>query len=617
MNDIYPYSLPIMDTIRYDYECFRFDTYQYSHKGLFTNNGSLFAVILEVKNDEELLKKLTEQYYQSHTLGIPTATIVCEILKHYKPIVRRSSLEKSYLHGQPMNMDETINQLNLHIPQKYHPFNVDFKFATNEFRIIFKDKVTNSEKEDIQLICESLGYQGYDYIFEHDSDISNYPGKIEYRPNGFNNMQLSASGLIQKQFPRQLLDRYEEDEDFWVQNRHSVFSGKHSEQRESFLLTSFENTKTRCFVDASVFHRQNLRVYLTLYEQIIIALPLKRDSKYFYQMFRIKLFELRELIARGRLLFVAPQNLTRYSQNLLLEIISVNPNSIIFSRRLAATTIRGIQNKSGIVGTTFSSDEQYDFIHHCSSTNNIGMQMLASMLSEQWKFGEDIVNKEGAPSVHHLGLSNMAIKGFGRDLSIEIATASSSYEFAQGLKAHHFPFDSEVKACKVMSNLYNGVALNSQQIRESELSMLLAEVLAINNDMSVLELDDALATSYIRSLPKIVGEFANLNEDQRQEKMYLLKKELEQIEKNKSRLASLDISGYGVPALIGGAMQFSDIAGGGYVTLGGWILKILTTYVGTSSLRDNPVFIKLSSLNHKVSQDALIIKRVRESINTN
>jgi len=615
-----PYSLPIMDAIRYDYECFRFDTPQYSHKGLFTDGQELFAVILEVKNNELLLNDLKEQYYKYKSMAIPPATIVGEILENYRIIESRSKLEKTQVHGQPMTMNETINQFVLYIPRKYHPFHIDFLFSTNEFNLTFKASITESEQQDIQLICESLGYQGYKFVFKVDSTIPDYPGKVEHKPNTYNNMQLTASGLIQKQFPLKLLARYEEDEDFWMQNRQSVFSGNASEQKDRFLLPSFEAKQTRCFVDASVFFRQNLRVYLTLYQQVVIALPLKSEAEHFYQMFKINKYEFKELIARDRILFAAPQNLARYSQELLLDIISVNPNAIVFSRRLAAATIQGIQKKSGIIGTTFSGDEQYHFLHQCSRTNSLEVKRLALMLSEQWKFGEFLVNKEGATSAHRLGISNLAVKSFqerGRDLLIELTSASSSYEYAQGLGAHHFPFDdinySEVAACQVVSGLYNGVVSNSQQIRESEISLLLSEIFAVNNDMNILELDSALSTSLIRSLPNIVKEYANLDEGERFNKLRALKEEIKTIESNKKRLSKLNMSGF-APTAIGAGMELANIKGGGIVALGGWMLNALQVYTDELELKNNPIFTRLSSFNHFTSHDAIIVQRVRDSV---
>ncbi|WP_412706112.1 hypothetical protein Aerorivi_00982 [Aeromonas rivipollensis] len=623
MSDSFPYSLPIMDVIRHDYERFRFDTHKYTHKGLFTDGNLLFAVILEVNSNKELLEELGQQYHHFKTAGIPAAKIVGEILDSYKPIALRNSIEKSHLHGHPMNMHETINELNLHIPKKYHPFHVDFKYGTNKFQITLKCTFTESDTEEIQLICESLGYQGYDYIFIQNDNIPDYLGEVHYTPNEQGNLLLVASGLIQKQFSKELLACYEEDEDFWLENRHFIFSGADPSSVASYLPPSFDKIGTRCFVDASAFSRLNIRVYLTLYEQLIIALPLEQPSEYFYEMFKIYKFELQELIRRGRVLFVAPQNLARYSQSLLHDIISVDPNAIIFSRRLAAATIQGIQEKSGVVGTTFSSDEQYEFVHQCSHSGNIGLQRLANMLSRQWQFGEYIVNKEGAVSAHFLGLSEIAINGFkekGRDYTIELASASSSYEFAQGLRAHHFPFDSsgysEVNACRVISGLYNGVVSTSNTIRESEISTILNKVFAVNNDMGVLELDDALSRSLIRTLPKIIGEFANLSEEQRAEKLYHLNKEIRQIEKNQARVASVDFASAAIPAVAGTVMEYSNISGAGYVSLGGWALKALEVYVRDSHFINNPVYIKLSSINHHVSQDAVIVKRTRDAFST-
>ncbi|MHB9953975.1 hypothetical protein [Vibrio campbellii] len=347
---------------------------------------------------------------------------------------------------------------------------------------------------------------------------------------------------------------------------------------------------------------------------------MKIEAEYFYRMFKISRYELQELVARGRLLFAAPQNLVRYSQDLLLDIIAVNPNAIVFSRRLAAATIAGIQKKSGIVGTTFSSDEQYQFLHQCTRIDNPDVQRLALVLSEQWQFGEFLVNKEGATSAHRLGISNLAVKGLqerGRNRLIELTTACSSYEYAQGLGAHHFPFDdgnySEVVACQIVSGLYNGVTANSQQVRESELSMLLSEIFAIDNDMDVLELDSALSSSLIRSLPKIVTEYANMDDSEYFNRLRALKQELKTIESNKARLSKLNMSGF-APTLVGAGMEVANIKGGGLVALGGWLLNAIKVYAGESELKNNPIFTRLSSFNYFTSHDAIIVQRVRDSV---
>lgn len=617
----YPYSISVVDSIRNNYESFRFETHALSHKGLYTDGKKIYAIIKEVLGNEERRVALENHYEQFRTIATPPVVIVGEELPGFIKIPLRDSFEKSHLFGQPLVMSEFINQLNIHIPKKYHPFNADMKWGTNEFKIVLKNEITSDEKEEIQLICESLGHQGFSYVFEVNPDINDYPGVVNFKDNARDNLQLVASGLVQKQFSKDILDRYEEDEDFWVQNRGLVFSGDGLERQDGFLPNDFLGKSTKCFVDASVFERRNLRVYLSLYEKVVIALPFKSKERDFYGMFGINSLELKELVYRGRLLFVVPQNLARYSQSLLQEIIEVNPNAIIFSRRLAATAIQGIQKKTGIIGATFSSDEQYEFLYYCARSNSEGLRFLAKSLSEQWQFSEYMIDKEGAVSVFRAGFSNLATKLFeakGRDLSIELATASSSYEFAQGLNAHHFPFDSdqysEVAACEAVSSLYSGVVDNSQFIRESEISMLLENVLAINNDMNVLELDDALTSNNLRAIPNILKSYSNLSSDELGLKLYELKKELMQIERNKSNMAALDFTGAFGPSVAGAVMELNGVTGGGYVSLGGWLLKALCHYSGQSKLADNPIFTRLSSVNHRVSQDAVIIKRCRDSI---
>jgi len=615
-NNSVLYSFAIIEAIKNDYEAFRLNTHQLNHKGLFMGDDGIYAVICE--SSDYSIDKLKEIYEQYRTLCIPPAIIISHVKESFEKIPGRTAFEKSSLYGQPLNMSEFINELNIQIPKIYHPFNADIKWGTNEFKLIFKNELSENDKIEIQLICESIGFQGYEYIFEINPDISDYPGEINFTPNAHNNLQLTASGLIQKQFPRAILDRYEEDEDFWVENRLAVFSGQLGDKRK-YLPSEFLEPLTKCFVDASVFERQNLRVYLSLYEQVIIALPLAEPEK-FYRIFQINKNELSELIRRGRLLFTAAQNLSRYPKKLLLDILSVNPNSILFSRKLTASTLAGIQKKSGILRGTHSSDEQYEFLNQCSNSDNQELKLIASTLSEQWQNLELIINKQGAISACNAGLSNMLTKLYmarGKDFAIELHSAAMSFEFAQGLNAHHFPFDSEqyseVNACKSISNLYNGIQ-STPKIKESELSLLLSDVLAINNDMSVLELDDALNCTHIRSIPRIIGQYSDLNEEDKKEKLYQLRKELHQLESNNNRLSKLDFSGYLAPAVIGASMEYLDIAGGGYVTIGGWVLKMLASYGSNSNLVDNPIFIKLNAMNHRVSSDTIIVKKCRDSV---
>lgn len=51
-NINYPYSVSIIDTIRNNYESFRLETHQLSHKGLHTDGKKIYAIISEASGDE-------------------------------------------------------------------------------------------------------------------------------------------------------------------------------------------------------------------------------------------------------------------------------------------------------------------------------------------------------------------------------------------------------------------------------------------------------------------------------------------------------------------------------------------------------------------------------------
>lgn len=79
-------------------------------------------------------------------------------------------------------------------------------------------------------------------------------------------------------------------------------------------------------------------------------------------------------------------------------------------------------------------------------------------------------------------------------------------------------------------------------------------------------------------------------------------------------MAALDFAGTFWPSVVGAAMEYNGVPGGAYVPLGGWLLKVLCRCSAQSKLADNPIFTRLSSIKHRVSQDAVIIKRCRDSI---
>ncbi len=205
----------------------------------------------------------------------------------------------------------------------------------------------------------------------------------------------------------------------------------------------------------------------------------------------------------------------------------------------------------------------------------------------------------------------------GKDFSIELISSAMSFEFAQGLNAHHFPFDnpgySELNACRIIHGIYNGVQASTHKIRESEVKTLLSEVLTISNDMGVLELDDIMSEHGRKKIPEILSKYSGLSKDELAFEIYNLNKEIKRIEKREDRISGMDIAGL-VPTAAGAYMEYRGIPGGAYVALLPWVIKSLNMPLRFLDSYESEIINRLSQLTRGGSSNTLLIQRIRKDI---
>ncbi|WP_159565216.1 hypothetical protein [Budvicia diplopodorum] len=615
-------SPSIIETIKSNYETFIIQNYKFDHIGLFHDEENIYAVIQNHERYNFTLKEIQDLYdYKYKTMGAPGPMFINEIKQNFNKINLRNIYEKVNLFGQPFNAREFDNNLSIAMPSQFHPFHADLSWADNTFTFILKKEISKTEFDEIVLICESLGYYGYKYEINTDSSLPeyNYIDKENYNNQG--NLTLTASSYLKTNYPNEIIEKYEEDQEFWLENKLNILTDTNF-TIEQCLTDSFIRNKNSCFIDATVFIRNNIREYLSLYDTIIIAIPLSEShhENNFYDMFKINRIELLELVKRGRVKFVAYQNINRYDLNFLADVLSIDSECVLFSRRLTASSLLGIRNKTGLFGFAFDSETQYNILKSCYSSNIESLYILAESISDNMAFLEYALNQRGALAVSQFGAANFAAqiyKARGIDCYLELTTSAMGLEFAQGLGAHHFPFEntgySEVNACKILNGIYNGVQSLSNDLRETEIQTLLSNIFTINNDMNVLELDDILSTHGRRRIPEILKEYSNLSPEELSFKIYSLNKEIRRIEKKEENISLLDLSGL-VPAVAGVLMEYEGISGAGYIGLLPWVIKLIMITSGNSKLLNNETFNKLESLTLNSPSNTILVHRIRKDI---
>lgn len=614
-------SPSLAEVLKNNYESFMIQKYKLNHCGLFHDNQNIYAVIKNCEECNTTLNEIQKLYdHEFRTVGVPGPIFTEEIRVDFIKIDFRNIYEKVNLFGQPFNASDFHNNISMAMPTKFHPFHVDMKWSDNTFTFTFNKDLTQSETDEVILLCESLGFYGYNYTINTDYKLPDY----KYQHKGINtegNLTLVAGRYLKNNQPKEILEKYEEDQEFWIEKRVNVFSDTKFTINEC-LIDSFNKSKNRCFVDASIFPRNNIREYISLYDTVIIAIPLADGSNNhsFYDIFKINKIELLELVRRGRIKFVAFQNLQRYDSTFLADVLSVDSECVLFSRRLAAASLLAIREKTGLFGIAFDSNTQHKILKELYNSNNDTLRILAESLSKNIAFLEHGINQRGAMGVSQFCGASFAAqiyKSRGRDYSIELMTSAMSLEFSLGLGAHHFPFEhtgySEVNACKILNGIYNGVQQSQSDLREIEIQNLLSNILTINNDMNVLELDDILSKYNRRMIPTILEEYANLTPEELSFKMYSLNKEIKKIEKRKEKLAILDLSGF-APAAAGAVMEYKGLSGAGYIALLPWIFKVLKATNNNSNIFNTQIFSNLESLTLNAPRNTILVHKIRKDI---
>ncbi|CAJ1852058.1 hypothetical protein PEKONANI_02791 [Aeromonas jandaei] len=617
-NYLYNYEAEI-DAIIHDYERFVLQTHKFPHLGLFRQGSAIFIVIENVSDsDVEMLSKDYNDNYRA--ICNPAPLIVPCIRDGFEKVELRESWRKINQHGYPYTYAEIENELYMMLPKRFQPFRFDYKMVTGKFNLELEVLPSADDVLEIEIILADLGLDNYELVINVNpnlkKDIVSHAirekeliGDIDFLPH---NLIIKASGLIDREMPKIILDKYEEDEEFWVDQRLNILRETSFNQSDISQLEDLNNGSL-CFIDATHHDRGNLRTYLSLYRTVIISLPQKTSStrKSFFEMFEINEFELRVLIEHGRLKFSVIDNIELYPLDLIAYILDVDPKAVIFPRSITASCLLSMRDRTGLLGFSYTTDEQFRFLNSLHLSNSKSASEIAGALANSWNGMERMVNQNGLLLIGHLGIGGLISKMYFGEKGSDIPFFSSSYEISQGLGAHYFPYESEnesryAKAAELVGSIYHGINMHAPQIKENKLKELLSSIYAINNDMSILELDRVFSHKEIPFATDILNDLSKLSEEEVNYKILQLKDSINKLEKNQQRLSALDFSG-----LIGGVA--SMYSGEPVVSLLVWGLTATNRYVNLTQ-GDTELFARLVAINNRVSKDVVLIKNARNKI---
>ncbi|GAB1265136.1 hypothetical protein [Aurantivibrio infirmus] len=539
--------------------------------------------------------------------------IISKIPDGYELINERSESELARLFGEPLTLSELYRELYISLPKSF-PFRT-IESGAGKIIVHVNRLLTPEEENEINITFANIGVSfDIDIVASSEDSESNTQKTLK---RSFDGLTLILSKSIQGKVSNSILASYEEDEEFWVDNRVNVFSSD-IYSRNDVLTPSFLSQSSACFIDATVFPPNNIRTYLPIYQRLIISMPLATHFASILNAFNVQEFELLSLIERGRVQFVLPQSIDRYNVDFIAKALEVDSSSMLFSRRLAAASVAETRLRVPFLYPPFGATVKRELLRLLANVSDpivkpLG-EIMAKNLAQGWVGMERNISDRGGMGTANNGvgtiIGELIHNVAGRDLRLELITSSMSVEWAAAVGATYCPIENESYSdfgpAQLCASMYSGVR-NSPLVNPiKSLEPFLEGLLTLNNDASVLEVDDVFTSSdidrlggYLRGVSEIDDPIAEIG---------FLNDKIKKFETNQNRLNRLDILG------LGGAAVATAMTGNAYVPFGVWIAQYILKNADPSRDVGGKAIDWIRAINTRSSTDAVLVSRLRSKI---
>ncbi|UCR85305.1 hypothetical protein [Pseudomonas chlororaphis] len=517
----------------------------------------------------------------------------------------RSSAQLSQYHGMPFTNPEFNRVLKTLLPKSFPRFGVHSDHGG--IKLVVESDITEEQHAEIDIALANLGFDVEAEIVVKESVLV-----------GIDGAKLSEKESSTGSFPEALRLALEEDEDFWVDSRLSLFA-EGSVDRHFFLESGLAKEGSSCFVNSTALVPGNLRGYLTLYKVVWIALPLDSYAEAVFRGFNVSEGELLELAVKRRVGFVLPGKAPMYPIGFLAKLLEAAPKSVIFSKRLAAASIAESRRRNPLLFPNLNNVEKRSVLDLLSSASRVGKNELSEIFvqhfSEVWPSLEYSFSDLGALGMMRNGLSQIAAgiakKYHAVDLGLEMRVSMASVEWAAALGAIYSPIKTsdfdEGPLAEFCGSIMTGVKQGSVVAPVCDMSVLLEGLLCLDNDASVIEVAEIFEGSDVLSLQKIIQE-NSVSGVALSEYVNILNEKVKRFERNQNKFQRLDL--LGLAGAVAAIASTSGIAS--FVPIGAWVLQ--KVFIQSDSFAQGTVLDWVRAKSFMTTQDVVLVSRLRKKV---
>lgn len=520
----------------------------------------------------------------------------------------RTASELARLHGFPLTSSEMNTELRNALPRNFPRFGIYSDHGG--VRVEVERELSEDFKCELDIALANLG-------FDVEAEVI-VKGPVSAQ--GYNSESVSFhtdnSRLNTPSSPMRVA--MEQDQDLWTDSRLELFSEGVTD-RHRFLACPLAKEENACFVNSAVVMPGNLRGYLTLYKVVWIALPAADYIASVLSAFKVSESELVELAILGRVGFVLPGNPATYPLGLLAKIVEAAPQSVIFSKRLAAASIAESRRRNPLLFPALNNEQRRSLLDVLGGFPEGPSLDLSSLFvdhfAETWDSLEFNFNKRGAMAMMQNGLSKIAIgmakKFHGVDLGFQMQMCMASVEWAAALGATYSPAKSsdfnEQPYAEFAGSILTGVRSESIISPVSDMDVLVEGLLCLDNDAPILEVAEVFTGSDVASLQQLMRSNKEKGVDL-VDYVNSLNVKVRRFERDQKKVQSRDCIGL-LSALVGALPTGGVVT---YIPVTIWLLQRM--FLQPDSFAQGPIFDWLRAKNSWTSSDVVLLSRLRKNM---
>jgi|GEM_PF-1650772 len=602
------------------YETFLLSQYHINCQGLFYNQGHYLIHCPELLQDtkaldgEDIYDWFSDHKQMSASISI-TSTLPPTALKIDSKIANNIPIDSGYL----ITNADVEYEIDLLIP-KIFP---DYKYINGRpIKIVFHEEISEEGIRELHQIFISARFP-LQVSFENDNTVTqNAPKKL---PNFFQNVQTYRQ--LKSKLSAPLANVWEEDEDNWLQVRNKVITQNPS-KKDQYRPASFSGKQLRCLVDCTHGTPDNIRNYLTIYEQVCLVAPTRKTQEEALLNLGISTNELKELFKLNKVQLLFPKSIERYDQNLLEELLEIDRARLHFSRSITTMTIMEMRSRNPFLFPSIPVEDKQVLLHAVDHSIANSLQdkkvlpFIRNLLSDtgnSWVRFPNWLNQLDSEMLSNYGTANLirAMLEFQteKDFHAAFSVSVPAVEWAAATGSILIPstingYDT-ASICGLVADVYSGTPNAEWVLQDKDFANFTAEnILAIGQYLPVLDLATSFNSIEISRFRKLILDIAHhqpTTEDLL-ETIEAYNHFVKQYESNKDNWSSWNIKGF-VIGLIGKAASGIPMAS----WLMGHALKHVIKYTSKDPRLGRAIETIEASLQGGVPE-AVLLSKMRDKV---